>query len=120
MFESVHSVMFFVSDVAKACAWYSKFLDCEPTYLAPDFPVLRAASVEICFHLADSKVSSGHAGAVTYFRVNNLAVAISRAEYLGGSVYRGPLEIENGDSICQIADPFGNLLGMVGKLASAS
>ena len=115
MFESVHSVMFFVLDVPAASAWYSRLLDCPPTYPVPDFPVLRNGSFEICFHLADSKVSSGRAGAVTYFRVKDFSSSVARAEAQGGLVYRGPLVIETGETICQIADPFGNLFGMLGN-----
>ena len=28
----------------------------------------------------------------------------------------GPMEIEGGQSICQIEDPFGNLIGLRGKM----
>lgn len=114
MFQSVHSVMFFVPDVEKACVWYSRLLALEPIYLVEGFPVLRIGGVELCFHKADSKVSSGRAGAVTYWRVASFDQAMANAESMGGSVYRGPLEIEDGNSICQILDPFGNLFGLTG------
>lgn len=114
MFQSVHSVMFHVSDIEKACRWYSGLLSIEPVYLLEDFPVLRIGNTEICFHQADAKVSTGRSGVVTYWRVADFNQAITRAEEMGGLVHRGPLEIEHGDSICQIADPFGNLFGLVG------
>jgi predicted enzyme related to lactoylglutathione lyase len=114
MFQTVHSIMFHVSDVKKALDWYSKFLSTKPIYLLDDFPVLRVGNTEICFHLSDSKVSSGKAGSVTYWRVEDFHFAVSRAEKMGGSIHRGPLEIEDSQSICQIADPFGNLFGLVG------
>lgn len=106
--------MFFVSDVERACSWYSQLLGLEPVYLLPDFPVLRVGEVEICFHRADSKVASGAAGAVAYWRVEDFGAALVRSEKFGGVLHRGPLEIENGCSICQIRDPFGNLFGLMG------
>jgi len=106
--------MFHVSDVQKACDWYSRLLSLEPIYLLPDFPVLRLGETDICFHRADSKVSSGTAGVVTYWRVADIRGAISRAEAMRGTVHRGPLKIEDGQTICQILDPFGNLFGLVG------
>ena len=32
----------------------------------------------------------------------------------GASLYRGPLAIESDQGICQLADPFGNLFGLIG------
>ncbi|MBC7691407.1 MAG: glyoxalase [Methylotenera sp.] len=114
MFEKAHSVMFFVSDVPAAAKWYGELLETDPFHVLPDIPVIRLGHTEIWFHLADSKVSSGKAGTVTYWRVADFSAAIRRAEERGGVVYRGPLEIEDGDAICQIADPFGNLFGLIG------
>lgn len=114
MFSNVHSVMFHVPDVEIACDWYSRFLDVRPIYLLESFPILRVESVEICFHKADTKVTSGKAGSVVYWRVENFQKAIAHAEAMGASIHRGPLEIEDGDAICQIADPFGNLFGLIG------
>ncbi|MDX8425330.1 VOC family protein, partial [Vibrio parahaemolyticus] len=39
---------------------------------------------------------------------------LSRFEAIGASLYRGPMEIENGLSMCQLEDPFGNLIGLRG------
>ena len=36
-------------------------------------------------------------------------------ERAGAKLYRGPLVIGNGEAICQMSDPFGNLLGLIGK-----
>ena len=107
--------MFFVADVEAAASWYGKLLEKIVIHVLPDVPILRLETAEIWFHEADSKVSSGKSGPVTYWLVVDFSGAIRRAEQRGGSVYRGPLEIEKGDSICQIADPFGNLFGLIGK-----
>ncbi len=31
---------------------------------------------------------------------------------LGAKLYRGPLDIEDNQVICQLMDPFGNLIGL--------
>ncbi|MCM2279064.1 MAG: glyoxalase [Oligoflexia bacterium] len=114
MFKAIHTVMFHVEDTASACAWYSQLLEVTPVYLLPDFPVLRIGYVEICFHKADAKVASGKAGSVVYWHVSQFNPALERAKSFGGKLHRGPLEIEDGNTICQILDPFGNLFGIVG------
>ncbi|ELV8773465.1 glyoxalase/bleomycin resistance/dioxygenase family protein, partial [Vibrio harveyi] len=47
--------------------------------------------------------------------VGNLCVALADFQKLGARLYRGPMEIEDGLSMCQVEDPFGNLIGLRGK-----
>jgi predicted enzyme related to lactoylglutathione lyase len=115
MFQSVHSVMIHVPDIQAACKWYADVLGLEPKYLLPDYPVLRIGGVEICFHKADAKVSTGKAGTVIYWRVESFEGAVRYILRKGGQLHRGPLPLEDGDAICQIQDPFGNLFGLIGK-----
>ncbi|WP_038863193.1 hypothetical protein, partial [Vibrio campbellii] len=67
---------------------------------------------------ADKKVGAGKSGTVVYWSVDNLRVALSHFEELGACLYRGQMEIEDGLSMCQVGDPFGNLMGCVGKTLS--
>jgi len=60
------------------------------------------------------KVLSGTAGTVTYWQVGDFNKAVKWACDCGGKLYRGPLDIEDEQSICQILDPFGNLFGLCG------
>jgi|GEM_PF-1307198 len=115
MFKSPHSLMFFVPDVQAAAEWYSKLVQQELRYLLPDFPVIDIAGIELCFHKADAKVQTGTAGSVCYWNVTNLDEVLERAVAMGAELYRGPLAIEEGLSICQFKDPFGNLMGLTGK-----
>lgn len=115
MFEGPQAVMFFVSDVKAAADWYSKPVKRDLRYILPDFPVIDIAGVELCFHKADTKVQSGTAGSVCYWRVTNLDDVLERAQEMGAKLHRGPLAIEEGLSICQFKDPFGNLMGLTGR-----
>jgi catechol 2,3-dioxygenase-like lactoylglutathione lyase family enzyme len=35
----------------------------------------------------------------------------------GATTFRGPLNIESDEAICQNCDPFGNIIGLIGKVA---
>jgi hypothetical protein len=59
-------------------------------------------------------------GKVAYWRVLSLQEAIDRFKEAGAELYRGPLAIESGQGICQFADPFGNLFGLVGAFNGAA
>ena len=74
---------------------------------------LHGLSIEVV--PADSKVSSGAAGSVVYWSVEEFDVALSHLKGLGGSLYRGPMNIEHGLRMCQVQDPWGNCIGIRGK-----
>jgi predicted enzyme related to lactoylglutathione lyase len=107
-------VLMFVPSVRVAAEWYSAVLELPVSFYDENFATISIGSAELCFHLADAKVPAGHAGQVAYWRVAALAEAIGRFEAAGATLYRGPLAIESGQGISQIADPFGNLFGLIG------
>jgi predicted enzyme related to lactoylglutathione lyase len=107
-------VLMFVPSVRTAVEWYATTLQMPATFLDDDFAIILVGTAQLCFHPADSKVAAGRAGQVAYWRVASLAHARARFETSGAHLYRGPLRIGEGIGICQFADPFGNLIGLVG------
>lgn len=76
--------------------------------------LLRVGDQEVWFHQSDSKVPSGAAGHVTYWQVTDFDVVLERAIHLGAKLYRGPLDRQDGNYMCQVMDPDGNLIGLIG------
>ena len=85
---------------------------------ARDAVFIRVGAQEIWFHLADAKGPSGAAGQVAYWEVDGVGAALARAERLGATRYRGPLQRVDGWVMCQVKDPFGNVIGLVGPWLS--
>ena len=114
------AVLIHVPDVAEGLIWYQRaFPNAKAVYLANfDFTVLRLGDVDLEIVPADDKVSSGPAGTVVYWSVPNLKEAMTHFNHLGATVYRGPLKIEDGLGMCQVSDPFGNLIGLRGPYSS--
>ncbi|TQP19207.1 MULTISPECIES: glyoxalase/bleomycin resistance/dioxygenase family protein [Vibrio] len=111
------AVLIHVPNVEQGLSWYQKaFSDAKPVYHSDfDFTVLDLNGFSIEIVQADEKVGSGKNGTVLYWSVNNLSKSLACFEALGAKLYRGPMEIENGLSMCQVEDPFGNLIGLRGK-----
>ena len=65
--------------------------------------------------LAVPKVSSGRCGTVLYWQVADLDAAANELIDLGARLYRGPMLVEDGLGMCQLEDPFGNLIGLRGQ-----
>ncbi len=103
-----------VPDVEAGLNWYKRaFPDAVPVYLEQcDFTVLEINGFSLEIVQADEKVKSGKAGSVLYWSVPNLPKAILHFENIGAKLYRGPMEIEGGVVMCQVEDPFGNLIGL--------
>ena len=114
--KKLHSVYLFVSDVKKSSAWYSKVLNTPLTIDEDKFGLIKIGSNEMCFHQADEKSPVSTGGSVAYWSVENLTDTLDLFLKHGGLLYRGPIEIpESNEGICQIKDPFGNIIGLRGK-----
>lgn len=105
-----------VDDVEKALEWYSNALIGS---VRIHLPVSGAQALNIGNFIlelvpSDSKVSSGESGTVLYWNVSNLKTEIVRFQSLGSVLFRGPMDIENGQAMCQMTDTFGNLIGLRG------
>ena len=109
----------FVPVVRAAIEWYSSALGLPIASFDENFGYIQVGSSQLCFHVADAKADAGHRGQVAYWRVSSLAGTRAELERAGAKLFRGPLIIGNGEAICQMADPFGNLLGLVGQHAGA-
>ncbi|MFM2484311.1 VOC family protein [Celerinatantimonas yamalensis] len=114
------AVLIHVPDVQLGLKWYQKaFPMASVCYLEEfDFTVLSIDGFSLEIVQADEKVSAGKCGSVLYWSFKNLNDALAHFNKLGARLYRGPLMIENGLAMCQVEDPFGNLIGLRGKLNS--
>ncbi|PJE57248.1 VOC family protein [Marinomonas sp. BSi20584] len=111
-----------VCDWEKGFNWYQKAF---PSAVPVDFPdfdfrALQMQGFMIEVVRSDEKVPSGKAGTVLYWSVTDLVEAIEHFRALGSEVYRGPMQIENGLGMCQVTDPFGNLIGLRGPFNKAN
>jgi predicted enzyme related to lactoylglutathione lyase len=112
----VVAVMIHVPNPELGLAWYEQAfpLAIRHKSIEHGFEFLRIGSVQIELVRADEKVSSGPSGSVVYWQVASIPEEVKRLEALGAQLYRGPLRIEEGLSMCQLQDPWGNCIGLRG------
>src|SRR5690606_17736454 len=97
--------------------WYQNVLGVSPVFDEENYVEFRPGGHSgLCLHPADEKSPQTMGGAVAYWRVTNFNQAVSHFEKHGAKIYRGPLDIGNGESICQMLDPVGNVIGFVGPV----
>ena len=108
--------MVHVSSVDEALAWYEQAFPnaVRARVNHPEFEFLMVGSARIELVQADSKVASGACGSVVYWAVPHFESALRRFLDLGADLYRGTIDIEDGQIMCQVRDPWGNCVGLRG------
>jgi len=84
-----------------------------------EFEYLELDGVRLEVVCSDEKVASGAAGSVVYWRVANVDTTLAHLVGLGATLYRGPMQIDGGQSMCQVRDPWGNCIGIRGPRREA-
>jgi predicted enzyme related to lactoylglutathione lyase len=110
------AIMIHVADIDEARAWYARAFPSAVASRVPGtgFEYLVVGDVRLEFVPADEKVSSGPAGTIVYWEVPRFAPALAYLQSIGAKLYRGPLAIEDGRTMCQVRDPWGNCIGLRG------
>lgn len=104
-----------VKDLVASKEWYSKALGVSPWLDTENYVEFRTGQSSLALAPVDEKSPFSKGGQVAYWRVHELESGITHFVSQGAKVYRGPLDIDNGEAICQIEDPFGNIFGLIGK-----
>ncbi|WP_272680345.1 VOC family protein [Providencia sp. PROV032] len=111
------AILIHVPDVQAGLAWYQQaFPQARAEYLPNfDFTLLHVGDFTIEVVQADKKVSEGKKGTVLYWQVDNFDLAFEHFTQLGAKLYCGPMLIDGNNRMCQLEDPFGNLMGLKGR-----
>ena len=104
-----------MADVGSTTRWYAQVLEVEPKVYDDQFSLFCLGSARIELVKADAKNPASPGGSVGYLHVTDLQAWNTRFKEGGANVYRGPLPIpEEGITICQMIEPHGTVLGLVG------
>ena len=117
----IAAVMIHVADIAGGLNWYARaFPDAvRRPFPNSSFEYLDCGGVMLELVPADAKVQSGAAGTVVYWQVEDFAAALAHMQSLGAEIYRGPMQIEGGQRMCQVRDPWGNCIGLRGPFTES-
>lgn len=110
------AILIHVDNVDSALSWYQRAIPevvlkhHEPNIIA----ILNVNGFLVEIVKSDCKVQAGPSGGVLYWQIPDLEVALNRLLEIGATLYRGPMQIEEGLAMCQVMDPYGNLIGLRG------
>jgi predicted enzyme related to lactoylglutathione lyase len=110
------AVLVHVADWRAGLAWYRRAFPAAKAVHPEgrEWECIEVDGVQIEVVPADEKVPSGSAGTVVYWFTDDFDKRMGDLKSIGAILYRGPLQIEDGLTMCQFKDPFGNLIGIRG------
>jgi predicted enzyme related to lactoylglutathione lyase len=110
---AVTNVFYFVDDLQAAREWYSWLLAVEPAEVQPQLVTFLVGGTRLTLHLGDDfNQPAGLHGTVAYWGVADVDDVAAQCVARGAVAHRGPKTIFSGERLCQLQDPFGNLLGI--------
>jgi len=109
----LRTVVYFVPDLERAKAWYGALLDIQPYFDTPYYVGFNVGGFELGLHPADPGHAAGPGGAVAYWGVEKMAEAWPRALKLEAVQVSAPDDVGEGIQVATVADPFGNLVGLI-------
>ncbi len=103
-------MLYHVTDLAKAKAWYDRVLEQKPYFDQPFYVGYSVGGFELGL-VPDGQPGPG--GAVAYWGVADAAAAVTRLESLGATVREPLQDVGDGIRVATVSDPFGNTFGVI-------
>ena len=112
-FLGLRTVVYQVTDLPRAKAWYAAVLEKPPYFDQPFYVGFNAGGFELGLNPDTSELSPGPGGAVVYWGVEKMSDAWPRLLELGAESVSPPQDVGEGIRVATAKDPFGNLIGLI-------
>jgi predicted enzyme related to lactoylglutathione lyase len=113
MLLGLRTVIYKVSDLARAKAWYSETFGTAPYFDMPFYVGFNVGGFELGLDPDVDRQSPGPGGSVAYWGVSDLRAMLADLEARGIAV-RSPIQdVGEGILVAAISDPFGNTIGLI-------
>jgi predicted enzyme related to lactoylglutathione lyase len=116
MLQGLRTVVYHVSDLDKAKAWYSAVLNQEPYFDEPFYVGFNVGGFELGLVPAEGAPGSSEGkatGVVTYWGVPNVDAAFARLLSQGATEHEAVQDVGGGIRVASVYDPFGNVVGVI-------
>ena len=112
------TISYWAADLEAAKRWYAELLGIEPYFQRPGYCEFRIGDYQHELGLIDSKyapfdTSTGPAGAVMFWHVDDVNATFDRLLSMGAKQLEAPLDRGEGYITASVVDPFGNILGIM-------
>jgi predicted enzyme related to lactoylglutathione lyase len=112
MFLGLRTVIYQVPDLPRAKAWYAALFGIAPYFDEPFYVGFNVGGFELGLHPAGNDVTVGN-NAVAYWGVPNIEAACAHALAQGATARDAIMDVGGGIKVASVADPFGNVIGII-------
>jgi methyltransferase (TIGR00027 family) len=113
MFTALKRIVYHVGDLDAATAWYAGIIGKEPVFRAPFASIFVIGECSLSLANDPSVPGDGASATEVYWEVPDVGAAYRRLLEAGATARMPVREVMN-ICIAQVADPFGNVLGITG------
>jgi predicted enzyme related to lactoylglutathione lyase len=113
MIAGLATVIYRVTDLDRAKAWYSSAFQQAPYFDQPFYVGFSIGGYELGLDPDPSGGKTGPGGSVAYWRVASLDAAVAHFVASGAAVVAAAQEVGEGIKVATVSDPFGNLIGLI-------
>ena len=113
MFHGLRTVIYHVSDLEKAKAWYSEVLGIKPYFDEPFYVGFNVGGFELGLDPDAGDGLKGSGGVVAYWGVSDATEAFTRLLELGATAQEDVQEVGGDIRVATVKDPLGNILGVI-------
>lgn len=110
MIQGLRTVIYPVTQLAEASAWYSRVLERAPYFDQPFYVGFAVGGFEL--GLVPDGVP-GPTGATAYWGTPDAGAELARLESLGATVESPLDDVGDGIKVATVRDPYGNLFGII-------
>ena len=111
-FLGLRTVVYYVTDMAKAREWYVNILGIEPYFDEPYYIGFTVGGYELGLHPADGELATGRASAI-YWGVEDVEAVYADLLAKGGKPFEEPSNVGGDIVVAAVKDPWGNTFGII-------
>jgi predicted enzyme related to lactoylglutathione lyase len=113
MVKGIGTVIYHVTDLDRAKAWYASAFGQQPYFDQPFYVGFNIGGYELGLDPDPGSGRSGAGGSVAYWRVDAIDEAVRHFVRAGGTVTSAVQDVGEGIKVAKVADPFGNIIGLL-------
>lgn len=110
MIRGLRTVIYHVTDLAAAKAWYARVAGHEPYFDQPFYVGFNVGGFELGLVPGGTP---GPGGTVAYWGVPDAVAELERLQSLGATIREPLQDVGEGIKVAAVADPFGNSFGII-------
>jgi predicted enzyme related to lactoylglutathione lyase len=108
----LRTAIYHVPDLKRAKDWYTAAFGVKPYYDEPYYVGFNVGGFELGLD-PDPGSKPGPGGSVAYWGVQNIDAAFNQFVKAGGKPISVPRDVGGDIKVATVADPFGNLIGLI-------